>query len=116
MKVLRLLLETFNDARVKGLTDMLINLLVWLIVGGAAGWLAGQVVDGTGLGPVGDIIVGIVGAFIGGFLLTLLVTGTFGVSGFNPGCLVVAFIGAVILLFIVKLFIVKLFTGRRAVS
>jgi uncharacterized membrane protein YeaQ/YmgE (transglycosylase-associated protein family) len=90
---------------------MLINLLAWLIVGGIAGWLAGLVVQGTGLGIVGDIIVGIVGAFIGGFVLSLLLPGTFGLTGFNLGSLVVAFIGAVILLFVVKLF-----RGRRAVS
>ena len=82
---------------------MLINLLAWLIVGGVAGWLAGLVVQGTGLG--------IVGAFIGGFVLSLLLPGTFGLTGFNLGSLVVAFIGAVILLFVVKLF-----RGRRAVS
>ena len=41
---------------------MLINLLVWIIVGGIAGWLASLLVQGTGLGIVGDIIVGIVGA------------------------------------------------------
>jgi uncharacterized membrane protein YeaQ/YmgE (transglycosylase-associated protein family) len=90
---------------------MLINLLVWIIVGGIAGWLASLLVQGTGMGVIGDIIVGIVGALIGGFLLSLLLPGTFGITGFNLGSLVVAFIGAVILLFIVKLF-----TGRRAVS
>src|SRR5690349_16180897 len=90
---------------------MLINLLVWIIVGGIAGWLASLLVQGTGMGIVGDVIVGIVGALIGAFVLSLLLPGTFGISGFNLGSLVVAFIGAVILLFIVKLF-----TGRRAVS
>jgi uncharacterized membrane protein YeaQ/YmgE (transglycosylase-associated protein family) len=90
---------------------MLINLLVWIIVGGIAGWLASLVVQGGGMGIVGDVIVGIVGALIGGFVLSLLLPGTFGISGFNFASLVVAFIGAVILLFIVRLF-----TGRRAVS
>ena len=82
---------------------MLINLLVWVIVGGIAGWLASRLVRGGGMG--------IVGAFIGGFVLSLLLPGTFGINGFNLASLIVAFIGAVILLFIVKLF-----TGRRAVS
>jgi uncharacterized membrane protein YeaQ/YmgE (transglycosylase-associated protein family) len=90
---------------------MLINLLVWVIVGGIAGWLASRLVRGGGMGIVGDVIVGIVGAFIGGFVLSLLLPGTFGLTGFNLASLVVAFIGAVILLFIVKLF-----TGSRAVS
>ena len=90
---------------------MVINLLVWIIVGGIAGWLASLVVQGAGMGIVGDIIVGVVGALIGGFLLSLLLPGAFGITGFNLGSLVVAFIGALVLLFIVKLF-----TGRRAVS
>jgi hypothetical protein len=46
------------------------------------------------MGLVGDIIVGIVGAFIGGFVLSLLLPGAFGLTGFNLGSLVVAFIGA----------------------
>jgi uncharacterized membrane protein YeaQ/YmgE (transglycosylase-associated protein family) len=90
---------------------MLINLLVWIIVGGIAGWLASLVVQGGGIGIIGDIIVGIVGALIGGFLLSLLLPGTFDITGFNLSSLIVAFIGAVILLLIVRLF-----TGRRAVS
>jgi len=90
---------------------MLINLLVWVIVGGIAGWLASLVVRGGGMGIIGDVIVGIVGALIGGFVLSLLLPGTFGLTGFNFGSLVVAFIGAVILLFLVRLF-----TGRRANS
>lgn len=80
-----------------------VNILAWIIVGGIAGWLAGLAVHRTGLGIIGDVIVGIVGALIGGFTLSLLLPGTFGFSGFNLGSLMVAFIGAVILLFIVKL-------------
>jgi uncharacterized membrane protein YeaQ/YmgE (transglycosylase-associated protein family) len=87
---------------------MLINLLVWIIVGGIAGWLASLLVQGTGMGIVGDVIVGIVGAFIGGFVLSLLLPGTFGLTGFNLGSLIVAFIGAVVLLLVVRLF-----TSRR---
>jgi uncharacterized membrane protein YeaQ/YmgE (transglycosylase-associated protein family) len=73
-------------------------------VGGVAGWLAGLVVQGTGLGLLGDIIVGIVGAFLGGFVLSLLLPGTFGFTGFNWASLIVAFVGAVILLLVVRLF------------
>ena len=75
-----------------------VNILAWVIVGGIAGWLASMVVQGTGMGVIGDIIVGIVGALIGGFVLSLLLPGTFGFTGFNFGSLVVAFFGAVILL------------------
>lgn len=78
----------------------MINILVWIIVGGIAGWLAGLVVQGTGLGVIGDIIVGIVGALIGGFIVSLL--GANGFSGFNIWSLIVAFIGAVVLLLILK--------------
>jgi uncharacterized membrane protein YeaQ/YmgE (transglycosylase-associated protein family) len=99
------------EAPTERIHTMLINLLAWIIVGGIAGWLASLLVQGTGMGIVGDIIVGVVGALIGGFLLSLLLPGTFGFTGFNLGSLIVAFIGAVVLLFIVKLF-----TGRRAVS
>ncbi|MEO7003672.1 MAG: GlsB/YeaQ/YmgE family stress response membrane protein [Ktedonobacterales bacterium] len=87
---------------------MLLNIIVWIIVGGIAGWLASLVVRGAGLGILGDIIVGIVGALIGGFVVSLLLPGTFGFTGFNLGSLIIAFIGAVILLLIVKLF-----TGGR---
>jgi uncharacterized membrane protein YeaQ/YmgE (transglycosylase-associated protein family) len=47
-------------------------LLIWLLVGAVAGWLAGMIVKGGGFGLVGDIIVGIIGAFVGGWLLTRL--------------------------------------------
>ena len=79
----------------------MINILVWIIVGGIAGWLAGLVVQGTGLGVIGDIIVGIVGALIGGFIVSLLF-GAGGFNGFNIWSLIVAFIGAVVLLLILK--------------
>ena len=76
------------------------SILVWLVVGLIAGWLAGLVMKGGGFGIVGDIVVGIIGAFIGGLLLP-----RFGL-GIQPGFLgsiVVAFVGAVILLAIVRL-------------
>lgn len=81
---------------------MLLNILAWIIVGGIAGWLASLVVEGTGLGLLRDILVGIVGALLGGFVLSLLLPGTFGFTGFSFGSLIVAFIGAVILLLILK--------------
>ncbi len=87
---------------------MLGAIIAWIIVGAIAGWLAGLVVRGSGLGLGGDIIVGIVGGLIGGFLLSLLLPGSYGVSGFNLGSIVVAFIGAVVLLLLVRLF-----TGSR---
>ncbi|MEJ1967944.1 MAG: GlsB/YeaQ/YmgE family stress response membrane protein [Rhizomicrobium sp.] len=76
------------------------TLLIWLIVGAVAGWLAGVIVKGGGFGLLGDIVVGIVGAFFGGWLLPRL--------GVHLGAGVVAIIvsatiGAVVLLLIVRL-------------
>lgn len=85
------------------------GIIAWIVIGGIAGWLASLVVRGTGLGILGDIIVGIIGGFIGGIIVGLL--GGSGVSGFNIWSLIVAFIGAVVLLLIVRLF-----TGGRATS
>jgi uncharacterized membrane protein YeaQ/YmgE (transglycosylase-associated protein family) len=79
-----------------------VNIILWLILGGVAGWLASLIVRGTGLGIIGDIVVGIVGGFIGGFIVSLF--GGAGVTGFNIWSLIVAIIGAVVLLFIVRLF------------
>jgi uncharacterized membrane protein YeaQ/YmgE (transglycosylase-associated protein family) len=75
-------------------------IIIWLVVGAIAGWLAGMVVRGGGFGLVGDIIVGIIGAVIAGWLLPRLgiVIGT----GFVPA-IIDAFIGAVILLLILRL-------------
>jgi uncharacterized membrane protein YeaQ/YmgE (transglycosylase-associated protein family) len=80
------------------------TIVAWIVVGGAAGWLASRVVRGTGLGLLGDIIVGIVGGFLGGFVLSLLLPGSFGFTGFNWASLIIAFVGAVILLLVVRLF------------
>ncbi|MBV9542123.1 MAG: GlsB/YeaQ/YmgE family stress response membrane protein [Alphaproteobacteria bacterium] len=76
------------------------TLLIWLVVGAIAGWLAGVVVKGGGFGLVGDIVVGIIGAFVGGWLLPKL-----GVH-MGPGLVPViasATIGAVVLLLLVRL-------------
>jgi len=80
----------------------MVTLLAWIIVGGIAGWLASLVVEGGGMGVLGNIIVGIVGAILGGLLLSLLLPGTFSLTGFNVGSLIVAFIGAVVLLLILR--------------
>jgi uncharacterized membrane protein YeaQ/YmgE (transglycosylase-associated protein family) len=77
------------------------GLLVVLFVGLVAGWLAGQIVRGTGFGVIGDLIVGILGAFIGSWLLPRM--------GIHLGtgvlsAIVNATIGAVLLLLIVRLF------------
>ncbi len=74
------------------------TLIVWLVVGAIAGWLAGVIVKGYGFGLIGNIVVGIIGAVIGGWLLPRL-----GVSigGDLIGVIITAVIGAVILLVII---------------
>ena len=79
------------------------NLLYWLIVGGIAGWLTGHFMKGSGYGVVGDIVIGLIGGVIGGWLM-----GPLGIrSGGIVTDIVVAFIGAVILVFVAR-------TVRRA--
>ncbi|MGB8277708.1 MAG: GlsB/YeaQ/YmgE family stress response membrane protein [Methylovirgula sp.] len=74
---------------------MLGNLIVWLIIGGLAGWIAGLIVQGSGFGLIGDIVIGIVGALVAGWLLPR--AGIHIGTGFIPA-VVNAAIGAVILL------------------
>jgi uncharacterized membrane protein YeaQ/YmgE (transglycosylase-associated protein family) len=82
---------------------MLTGIIIACVIGAIAGWLAGLLVQGTGFGLVGDIVVGILGALIAGFLFPVLgITLTLG--GGLLGAIILAFIGAVILLVIVRLF------------
>jgi uncharacterized membrane protein YeaQ/YmgE (transglycosylase-associated protein family) len=74
------------------------GLLVWIIVGLVAGFLASHFVKGGGYGLIGDLVVGLLGAVIGSFLVGLFYHATVGLLG----SIIVAFIGAVILLFIVR--------------
>jgi len=78
------------------------TILASIVVGGVAGLLASALVQGGGMGVIGDIIVGIVGAFIGGFIMNAL--GYAGATGFNLWSVFVAFIGAVVLLVVIRLF------------
>jgi uncharacterized membrane protein YeaQ/YmgE (transglycosylase-associated protein family) len=77
------------------------GILVWIIVGAIAGFAASKVVRGKGMGLIWDIVVGILGAFLGGWLASLVglpvATGTFTVGG-----LLAAFVGAVILLVVFR--------------
>jgi uncharacterized membrane protein YeaQ/YmgE (transglycosylase-associated protein family) len=74
------------------------SIIIMLIVGAIAGWLAGQIVRGFGFGLLWNIVIGIIGAFIGTWLLTQL--GFLPFSGF-VGSIVNAVIGAVVLLLII---------------
>ncbi len=75
-----------------------LSILLWLVVGLIAGFLASRVMRGGGYGLVGDIVVGLIGAIIGGFLAGLLGFGSFGVLG----SIIVAFIGACVLIAILR--------------
>lgn len=76
------------------------TLLIWLCVGAIAGWLSGVIVKGGGFGLLGDIVVGIIGAFIGGWMLPQL--GVQLGAGL-VGIIASATIGAVVLLLVLKL-------------
>ena len=79
------------------------GILSWLVVGLIAGFLASRVMRGGGFGLVGDIIVGIVGALIGGFLAGTLLNIPDAVNGINFTSILVAFVGAVILIGLLRL-------------
>ncbi|HEX9637054.1 MAG TPA: GlsB/YeaQ/YmgE family stress response membrane protein [Acidobacteriota bacterium] len=73
------------------------GLLMFLLIGAIAGWLAGNIMKGGGFGLIGNMVVGVVGAFLGGHLF-----GFFGIAaGGLIGTLVMAVVGAIVLLFIV---------------
>ena len=76
------------------------TLIIWLVIGAVAGWLAGQIMTGGGFGLVGNIIVGIVGALVGGWLLPRL--GIY-IGGGIIAAIINAAIGAVIVLFVISL-------------
>jgi uncharacterized membrane protein YeaQ/YmgE (transglycosylase-associated protein family) len=78
------------------------GVLSWIVVGLIAGWLAGMVMKGGGFGLIGDIIVGVVGGLLGGWISTkFLHIGD--MTGINLGSILIAFIGAVVLLLILRL-------------
>jgi uncharacterized membrane protein YeaQ/YmgE (transglycosylase-associated protein family) len=76
------------------------TIIIWLVIGAVAGWLAGQIVKGGGFGLIGDIVVGIIGAVIAGWLLPRV--GLY-IGGGLIAEVINAVIGAVILLAIVRL-------------
>lgn len=74
------------------------ELLWFLLIGLAAGWLAGQIMKGGGYGLLGDLIVGVIGALLGGFVFGLL-----GISaGGMLGSLITATVGAIILIVLLR--------------
>jgi uncharacterized membrane protein YeaQ/YmgE (transglycosylase-associated protein family) len=80
------------------------GILSWIVVGAIAGWLSGLVMKGGGFGLLGDIVVGVIGGLIGGYLAGLLFKIPNAMNGITVQSIVVAFLGAVVLLFVVRLF------------
>jgi uncharacterized membrane protein YeaQ/YmgE (transglycosylase-associated protein family) len=76
------------------------TIIIWLVIGAIAGWLAGQVVTGGGFGLIGDIVIGIIGAVVGGWLLPQL--GIY-IGGGIIGAIINAAIGAIVVLLVVRL-------------
>ena len=72
------------------------GIIAWLVVGLVAGWIGSMIVNRSGEGPLMDIVLGVVGAFVGGFVFNLL--GHTGVSGINLYSIFVAVIGSVVVL------------------
>nr|MEA2798508.1 hypothetical protein [Phenylobacterium sp.] len=83
------------------------SILAWIVLGLIAGFIASKLVNKTGSGIVMDLLLGVVGAFVGGFLFTRF--GAAGVTGLNLYSILVATLGAVVVLFIYHLLV-----GRRA--
>lgn len=75
------------------------NLIVFLIIGIIAGWLAGKIMKGSGFGLLGDLVVGVVGAFLGGWVFGLLGIAAYGLLG----TLITALVGSLLLLYLIRL-------------
>lgn len=76
------------------------ELLWFVIIGIAAGWLAGQIMKGGGYGLVGDLVIGVIGSLIGGFLFRMIGIYAYGLLG----SLITATIGAILLILLLRLF------------
>jgi uncharacterized membrane protein YeaQ/YmgE (transglycosylase-associated protein family) len=79
------------------------GILSWIVVGLIAGWLAGKVMKGGGYGLIGDIVVGVIGGLLGGFLASSFFNVGDPMSGINLTSILIAFAGAVLLLVILRL-------------
>jgi uncharacterized membrane protein YeaQ/YmgE (transglycosylase-associated protein family) len=83
------------------------GIIAWLLVGLIAGWAAGKVSRGHGFGLIGDLVVGLIGALIGGLIAGAFIQGSVGFIG----SIIVAFLGAIVLLALIRLL-----SGRRTAS
>lgn len=78
------------------------DVIAWIIMGGLAGWVASLIMKKSGSGLILNIIIGIIGAFVGGFIMTQI--GATGITGFNFWSFLVAIGGSIVVLAIVNLF------------
>jgi uncharacterized membrane protein YeaQ/YmgE (transglycosylase-associated protein family) len=83
------------------------GIIAWLLVGLIAGWAAGKVSRGHGFGIIGDLVVGLIGALIGGLIAGAFIQGSVGFIG----SIIVAFLGAIVLLALIRLL-----SGRRTAA
>ena len=79
------------------------GILAWIIVGIIAGWAAGLVMKGRGFGLLGNIVVGVIGALLGGWLAGAIFNISDPISGINVTTIVVAFLGAIVVLAVARL-------------
>jgi uncharacterized membrane protein YeaQ/YmgE (transglycosylase-associated protein family) len=84
------------------------GIISWIVVGLIAGWLAGLIVKGTGYGCIGDIVVGVIGGMLGGWIASYFFHMGDPMSGVNVQSILVAFVGAVIFVIILRVV-----SGRR---
>jgi uncharacterized membrane protein YeaQ/YmgE (transglycosylase-associated protein family) len=85
------------------------SIIAWILLGLVAGWLASHFVRDGGYGLIGDIVLGVIGALVGGFLSGTLLG--IDVTGFNLSSVIIAFVGAVVVIAIARAF-----TARRATA
>lgn len=88
-----------EETAVEG-TSILVAILIWIIVGGVAGWLASNIVKGGGMGLAGNVVLGIVGAVVAGWLVPLI---GLGLGGGIIGAIISAMIGAILVLLVISM-------------
>lgn len=88
----------------------MMDFIIWIVVGGLAGWIASMIMKtNEQMGLLANIVVGVIGAFIGGALMRFLFDANVQDGEFSISSILTAIVGAVVLLFLIKLF-----TGRKA--
>jgi len=98
----------FHESRKRGF--LIVTIIGWIVLGIVAGWLAGLIMRGGGYGLIGDLVLGVIGAVVGGFLWSLI-THSDVTMGFDLASLLIAVLGA-----IVVIAISRLFSGRRVTT